>query len=453
MPDLAWHPGLDRSTWPAELAESLDPSLESFVESANDPAGDFPIQNLPWGAFSPDARAPLRLGIAIGDEVVDLAGCVEAGLFEHLDGALRCALCASSLDDLLKQGRPAWLAVRTAISRLLRRDEPSLRDHPKRAELLRPRRGVRLGLAVEVGDYTDFYASLHHATNVGSMFRPDNPLMPNWKHLPVGYHGRASSLVASGTPVRRPHGQTMPANAAAPVWGPSKLLDYELELGFVVGTGNELGRRIDVAHAVDHLFGIVLVNDWSARDVQGWEYQPLGPFNAKNFATSLGEWIVTFEALAPFLAAGPPRGEDDPPMLPYLVREGDFQPDAEFSVEIVPASQRDGVGVSGTIVCESAYRDMFWTPSQMVAHHTSTGCNLQPGDLLASGTISGPGEASRGCLLERTWRGKNPITLSDGSTRSFLADGDEVVMRGWCRREGFRRIGLGACRGVVLPAE
>ena len=453
MPESAWHPGLDRSKWPADLAESLDPSLESFIESANDPASDFPIQNLPWGAFATEAKSPFRLGIAIGDEVLDVKGCVEAGLLDSLDGSVRCALCATSLGDLLKQGRPAWMAVRTAISRLLRRDESKLRDHPKRAELLHPRHGVRLGLAVEVGDYTDFYASLHHATNVGSMFRPDNPLMPNWKHLPVGYHGRASSLVASGTPVRRPHGQTMPANAAAPIWGASKLLDYELELCFVVVTGNELGRRIDVAEAIDHLFGVVLVNDWSARDVQGWEYQPLGPFNAKNFATSLGEWIVTFEALAPFLAAGPPRSDGDPPMLPYLVRNHDFQPDIEFSVEIVPGPPQDGVAVSGTIVCESAYRDMFWTPSQMVAHHTSTGCNLQPGDLLASGTISGPGEESRGCLLERTWRGKNPITLSDGSTRSFLADGDEVVMRGWCRREGFRRIGLGACRGVVLPAE
>ena len=451
MPDPAWHPGLDRSTWPAELAASLDPSLESFVESANEPGSDFPIQNLPWGAFSPDADSPLRLGVAIGDEVLDVKGCVEAGLLDELGGPLRCALCARHLGDLLKQGRPAWLAARTAISRLLRRGTATLCNHPKRSELLRPRGSVRLGLAIEPGDYTDFYASLHHATNVGSMFRPDNPLMPNWKHLPVGYHGRASSLVASGTPIRRPHGQTMPANAAAPMWGPSKLLDYELEVGFVIGPGNELGSRIPVGSAIEHLFGVVLVNDWSARDVQGWEYQPLGPFNAKNFATSLGDWIVTFEALAPFLAAGPPRSEGDPAMLPYLVREGDFQPDLSLSVEIVPASTGGGTA-AGTIVSTGSYRDMFWTPSQMVAHHTSTGCNLRPGDLLASGTVSGPTEESRGCLLERTWRGKNPITLADGSTRAFLADGDEVVLRGWCERDGFRRIGLGECRGAVRSA-
>ncbi len=309
-----------------------------------------------------------------------------------------------------------------------------------------------MGVPARVGDYTDFYASIHHATNVGSMFRPDNPLMPNWKHLPVGYHGRASSLLASGTAIRRPFGQTMPAHATTPQWGPSKLLDYELEIGFLVGPGNDLGSRIPIGDAIDHLFGVLIVNDWSARDVQGWEYQPLGPFNAKNFATSMSPWVVTFEALAPFLAPGPPREAGAPQLLEYLVRPEDFLPDLELSVAIVPESMR-GSDTAESQVSLGRYREMYWTPSQMIAHHTSTGCNLAPGDLIASGTVSGPEESSRGCLLERTWRGRDPITLADGSTRTFLADGDEVVMRGWCERDGFRRIGLGECRGTVLPAE
>ena len=450
MPDATWRPSLDAP--PAALAETLDATLESFVPGAADAATEFPIQNLPLGVFSSRDDATTRIGVAIGDHLLDLKGAVGAGLLDGLCGEIRCALTAGVLNDYLRLGRPRWIETRVALSRLLRHDATPLRDHAERERLLPRRSAVVMHLPIRCGDYTDFYASLHHATNVGSMFRPDNPLMPNWKHLPVGYHGRASSLVASGTPVRRPFGQSKPADSESPIWGPCRLLDYELEVGFVVGPGNTLGERIPVERAIDHVYGVVLVNDWSARDVQAWEYQPLGPFNAKNFATTASPWVVSFEALQPFLVAGPPRGEGDPPTLPYLCRSGDFQPDLSLSVEIVPPALQGGTAAV-TPTSEAGYREMFWTISQMVAHHTSTGCNLTPGDLLASGTVSGPAEASRGCLLERTWRGKHPITLDDGSTRTFLADGDEVVLRGWCERAGARRIGLGECRGVVLPAE
>ncbi|MBM4105582.1 MAG: fumarylacetoacetase [Phycisphaerae bacterium] len=447
-----WRPSIAEQEWPVVLAETLDPTLESFVDGSGDPATDFPIQNLPLGSFSTHADQAPRLGVAIGGSVLDLKAVVEAGVLGDLPGEVRCALSAGSLNDYLRLGRPRWIATRLALSRLLRRDSPTLRDRADRDRLLRPRSAVRMHVPARIGDYTDFYASLHHATNVGSMFRPDNPLMPNWKHLPVGYHGRASSIIPSGMAVRRPHGQVLPPTASSPIWSPTRSLDYELELGFLVGPGNPLGRRIPVAEAIDHLHGIVLVNDWSARDVQAWEYQPLGPFNAKNFATSVSPWVVSFEALAPFLVAGPPRAADDPAPLAYLVRPDDFLPNLQLEVALSTSATRRDSSPS-FVLSRGGYGSMYWSPSQMVAHHTSTGCNLQPGDLLASGTISGPNEESRGCLLERTWRGKNPLRLPDGSERSFLLDGDEVVMRGWCERPGFRRIGLGECRGEVLPAE
>ena len=304
---------------------------------------------------------------------------------------------------------------------------------------------------MEVGDYTDFYASLSHATNIGSMFRPDNPLMPNWKHLPVGYHGRASSIVVSGTPIVRPAGQTIAADGADPTDGNVRLLDYELEVAFVMGPGNEMGDRIDIESSRDHLFGVMLMNDWSARDIQKWEYQPLGPFNAKNFATTVSPWIVTLDALEPFMVDGPPRTEDDPANLDYLVSEKDFGVDIELTVSIASEGMRDN-GVEPTLISRGNYADMYWTMSQMLAHHTSTGCPMRPGDMYASGTVSGTTEDSRGCLLERTWRGQNPITLGDGTERKFLADGDEVIIRGWCEAEGAARIGFGDCRGVVAPA-
>jgi fumarylacetoacetase len=284
------------------------------------------------------------------------------------------------------------------------------------------------------------------------MFRPDNPLLPNYKHLPVGYHGRASSIVLSGTPLRRPMGQTVASDLGPPAFGPCKLLDYEMEMGFFVGHGNELGTRIAMAEATSHIFGMVIVNDWSARDVQKWEYQPLGPFNAKNFGTSISPWVVTLDALAPFRVDGPPRGQGDPEMLPYLRPTEECGLDITVEVRISSAAMREE-HIEPTLISRGSMRDMYWTIAQMLVHHTSTGCNMRPGDLLATGTISGQSEDSRGCLLERTWRGQNPVNLGDGSQRKFLQDGDEVIMHAYCQAEGARRIGFGECRGTVLPAE
>jgi fumarylacetoacetase len=305
-----------------------------------------------------------------------------------------------------------------------------------------------------VGDYTDFYASMDHATNVGAMFRPDNPLLPNYKWVPIGYHGRASSVVPGGTGIVRPCGQARPDAAAPPAFGPTTALDYELEVGAWVGRGNALGSAVPVAEADQHLFGLCLVNDWSARDVQTWEYQPLGPFLAKSFATSVSPWVVTMDALAPFRAPRAPRAGSDPAPLPYLDDAGDAASGAiDITLEawLRTARMRDA-GEPAIRLSNSAFRGMYWTFAQMLAHHASNGCNLRPGDLIASGTVSGPGPASRGCLLELTRRGTEPVRLPGGETRAFLADGDEVTLRGWCERDGFRRIGLGECRGVVNPA-
>jgi fumarylacetoacetase len=312
---------------------------------------------------------------------------------------------------------------------------------------------VDMGLPAAVGDYPDFYASIFHASNVGKLFRPDNPLLPNYKYVPIGYHGRASSLVPSGTPIRRPCGQSRDGDAA-PNFRPTRSLDYELELGFFVSAGNSLGETIPIAMAEEHLFGICLVNDWSARDVQAWEYQPLGPFLAKNFATSLSPWVVAMEALAPFRTCAFARPEGDPAPLPYLFDRTDRDCgglDLWLEVSLRSARMRQS-GISPAVLGRSNFRDMYWTMAQMLAHHAGNGCNLRPGDLLASGTVSGPGPTAHGCLLELTARGKNPVALPNGEQRSFLEDGDEVILRGFCERDGFRRIGLGACRGTILSA-
>ncbi|MGC1788472.1 MAG: fumarylacetoacetase, partial [Terriglobales bacterium] len=302
-------------------------------------------------------------------------------------------------------------------------------------------------------DYTDFYASIFHATNVGKLFRPDNPLLPNYKYVPIGYHGRASSLVSTGTPVRRPCGQTRDGEAV-PKYGPTKALDYELEVGFFVSAGNKLGETIPIAEADEHIFGICLVNDWSARDIQAWEYQPLGPFLAKSFATSLSPWVVTTEALAPFRAPAFARADGDPAPLPYLFDAGDQEHggvDLTLEVSLLSPRMRE-TGIAPIVLGRSNFRDMYWTMAQMLTHHASNGCNLRAGDLLASGTVSGPEKTARGCLLELTSRGKDPVTLPTGEQRRFLEDGDEVILHGFCEREGFRRIGLGSCRGTILPA-
>jgi fumarylacetoacetase len=440
---------------PTQTNETHDPSLESFLDSANAASTDFPIQNLPFGVFRPAGASPEgdgdRVGVAIGDRIVDVHRLKELDLLEG-DAAEAARACAGPfLNPLMAMGPRYWSALRLALSRLLRRGSA---QQAKVEEALVAMDAVEMVLPVDIGDYTDFYCSIHHATNVGSMFRPDNPLMPNYKHLPVGYHGRASSVVVSGTPVRRPQGQTKADDADAPTYGPSKLLDYELEVGFLVGAGNEMGESIPLADAEGHLFGFCLVNDWSARDIQKWEYQPLGPFLAKSFATTISPWIVTREALAPFRVPAFGRAADDPKPLPHLAHEGNESHggvDLHLEVHLATAAMRER-GEAPHRLTRGNFRDMYWTAAQMLTHHASAGCNLRPGDLMASGTVSGTAKDSRGCLLELTWRGSEPVELPGGEVRRFLQDGDEVVLRGYCEAPGKRRIGFGECRGVVLPS-
>ena len=434
-----------------------DPSLRSWIDAANDDGCDFPIQNLPFGVFRPrGAGASPRVGVAIGDQALDLAALHEAGLLRGTPAEVENVFARDSLNDFMAMGKAAWRGVRARLSVLLRHDAPDLRDNAAlRGEALYPLSDVVMHMPATVRDYTDFYASIFHATNVGSMFRPDNPLLPNYKHVPIGYHGRASSVVVSGAEVRRPCGQTKADDADAPTFGPCRLLDYELEVGAFIGSGNELGQSIPIDQAGDHLFGLCLVNDWSARDMQKWEYQPLGPFLAKSFITTVSPWIVTMDALEPFRVPGPYRAEGDPAPLPYLtVEDPSKQWGVDMTVEVLIASkQMRDAGTEPTRISQGTFRDMYWTVAQMLTHHSSNGCNMQPGDLIASGTVSGTDPESRGCLLERTWRGTEPITLGSGEERKFLADGDEVIIRGWCERDGARRIGFGECRGIVTPAE
>lgn len=435
-----------------KLNATHDPALKSWVVSANLPECDFPIQNLPFGVFRPAGSFDLpRVGVAIGDQVVDVGRLLELGLVGE-DAAEAAEACWDpALNALMALGPEHASALRAELSRLLVAGSPTAEAM---APALLPQSDVEMELPAEIGDYTDFYCSLYHAQNVGAMFRPDNPLMPNYKHLPVGYHGRASSIVASGTPVRRPRGQSKADDAPAPVFGPSRLLDYELEVGFFVGAGNTLGEPIALAQAEGHLFGYCLVNDWSARDLQKWEYQPLGPFLGKSFATSISPWVVTTEALAPFRVPAFERVEGDPQPLPYLDSPANRTHGAlDLGLEawLTTAKMRER-GLAPHLLSRSNLRDLYWTPAQMLTHHASNGCNLVPGDLLASGTVSGAAKESRGCLLELTQRGSEPIALPSGEMRRFLEDGDEVILRGFCERPGAVRIGLGECRGMILPA-
>ncbi len=425
----------------------------SWVEAAG-PESDFGVANLPWGvAETPATPGEASIVVAIGDLALRVGDAVASGLMDGLAPAVRSALRESTLNAFMALGPQAWDAARRAITDLLvDGGSAALRTHARRDALLPARSSLRMRLPADVGDYTDFYASESHATNVGSMFRPDKPLMPNWKHLPVGYHGRASSLVVSGTPVRRPMGQTSATDDGPPTFGACRLLDYELEMGIFIGPGNPLGRRIDASDVHRHLFGMVILNDWSARDVQKWEYQPLGPFNAKNFASTISPWVVTFQALEPYMREPAARPSGDPEPLPYLRVPKDFLVDATLEVELV-APGGGTVAERTTSVSRGSMLDLYWTPAQMVVHHASTGCNLRPGDLLGTGTISGKAPESRGCLLERTWRGTQPLALHGGGERRFLQDGDEVVMRAWCAAPGRPRIGFGECRGAILPAE
>jgi fumarylacetoacetase len=433
-----------------------DPDAVSWVASAFEAGTDFPIQNLPFGVFVRRGSGDRpRVGVAIGDLILDVAACEVAGLITGpaADPARDCA--APSLNALMARGRAGRTALRHALFGLLDADVPDADVIQDRvAPFLTPQADAEMYLPAAVGDYTDFYASVHHATNVGRMMRPDNPLLPNYKHVPIGYHGRASSLVVSGTPVRRPWGQTKPDGADAPVFGPSRRLDYELEVGVFIGLGNDLGDPIPIDAIDDHLFGLCLVNDWSARDVQTWEYQPLGPFLAKNFATTLSPWVVTMDALEPFRVAPAARPEGDPAPLPYLIGASDRARGA-FDVSLaalISSAKMRADGLPPQRLSASNLQDLYWTLGQMAAHHASNGCNLRPGDLLASGTVSGPSRDACGSLLEVTWRGAEPITLPSGEQRRFLEDGDEVILRGECRRPGAASIGLGECRGVVLPA-
>ncbi len=429
---------------------TCDRSIRSTIDSAEDPNTDFPIQNLPFGVFSRDSREGPRIGVAIGDQVLDLRATAEGGYFAGVSENVKAALTRPTLNEFASLGAVSRANLRRSLQTLLGLDGP-MRGAALARRLLVAQRDVQMHVPFEIGDYTDFYASVHHATNVGSMFRPDNPLLPNWKHLPVGYHGRASSIVVSGTPVRRPMGQTVASDEGPPSFGPSKLLDYELEVGAFLGTGNALGTRLPASKAMEQIFGLVLVNDWSARDVQKWEYQPLGPFNAKNFATSVSPWVVTLEALEPFMLPGPPRTKEDPPVLEYLKWGDDVVIDITLEVWVASQSMREK-RMPPMLLSKGSFREMYWTFAQMLAHHTSTGCNLRTGDLVASGTVSGPTPESRGCLLERTWRGTQPLRMPDGSDRKFLQDGDEVIIRGSCVKQGFRKVGFGECRGVVTPA-
>jgi fumarylacetoacetase len=432
------------------LDETHEPSLRSFVESANDPDGDFPIQNLPLGAFRREPGQGVRLGVAIGDRVLDLTACHGAGLFtgDLADVADACA--GPTLNALMARGAAARRRLRRALSRWLRHgsaERARLEPH------LVPRGSIALEVPAAIGDYTDFYASIFHATNVGGMLRPDEPLLPNYRHVPIGYHGRASSVVVSGTPVRRPCGQWKPESAMEPVFGPSRRLDYELEVGVWIGAGNALGEPVPIAEAEAHVFGLCLLNDWSARDIQAWEYQPLGPFLAKSFATSISPWVVTMDALEPFRARAHRRDDGDPAPLAYLSSAEALERGA-IDVRLQVALSTSRMRASATppvVVSRSSLRHLYWTVAQLVTHHASNGCNLRPGDLLGTGTVSGPTRDSRGCLLELTWKGTEPVPLGD-EVRGFLEDGDEVIFTGWCERDGFRRIGFGECRGTVLPA-
>lgn len=436
------------------INETHDPSLRSWIESANDPASDFPLQNLPFGRFSHrggmDTPYPC---VAVGDFIVDLAGARNEGVI-----SVDLPLNARSDEAAFTPGMIHQLRVEL-IDFLRSENRANVERVPGLAEsVLIPMSSVDLLLPVKIGDYTDFYASAYHASNVGRMFRPDSPLLPNYKWIPIGYHGRASSIVVSDTPVRRPLGQTRPDNEAPPVFGPSKVLDYEIELGAVVGTPNDLGTRVSMEAAEDHLLGICLLNDWSARDIQKWEYQPLGPFLAKSFATTVSPWLVTMEALAPFRLPAFNRPPDDPQPLPHLdSTRNRLSGGLDIDIVLYLSSRRmRQLGEQPVRLVKTNSRYLYWTFAQMLAHHTSNGCNLRTGDLLGSGTISGDSALdadSAGCLLEATWQGTKPIELPGGETRRFLEDGDEVIIKGHCNREGFRRIGFGECRGVVVEAE
>lgn len=433
------------------INETHNPALKSWLASANVAGCDFPIQNLPFAVFRrKGAGEAFRCGVAIGDQILDLAAVAKAGVLQGQAAAAAQAGAQDKLNALMAMGSAAWSALRLALSRALREGAA---EKDALQGCLVPQAEAEYDVPARIGDYTDFYTSVYHATNIGKQFRPDNPLLPNYKWVPIGYHGRASSIAISGQEFPRPIGQTMPPGATEPTFGPCKRLDIELELGIFIGSGNALGEAVPMAEAEDHVFGICLLNDWSARDIQGWEYQPLGPFLSKNFASTVSPWVVTIEALAPYRVAFT-RPEGDPQPMAYLDSpanrtQGAF--DIQLQVGLQTAQMR-AAGQADASICRTSYRHAYWTVAQMVAHHTVGGCNLQPGDMFGSGTLSGPTLDQAAALIELTTGGKNPVALPSGEQRTWLEDGDRVVLRGWCEREGAARIGFGECVGTVLPA-
>jgi fumarylacetoacetase len=424
------------------MSNANNPNLTSWI--AVKPESDFPIQNLPFGIFKTKDKTP-RVGVAIGEYILDLSVLADAKLFTNIAWSYDGEFAENTLNRFIALGKPITKAVRERISHLLQEENAELRDNETlRKNALVLQSEAEMLLPVHVPNYTDFYSSKEHATNVGIMFRdPANALLPNWKHLPVGYHGRASSIVVSGTPIHRPKGQTKADDADAPTFGPSRLVDFELEVAFIVGKPTNLGDSVSTAKAEEHIFGLALFNDWSARDLQKWEYVPLGPFLAKNFGSTLSPWIVTLEALEPFRTDTPIQ---EPEVLPYLKFEGKKNIDIHLEVEIVPENGK------GLTVSKSNFKYMYWNMAQQLAHHTVNGCNIEVGDLYASGTISGPTPDSYGSMLEISWQGKKPVTMPDGTERRFIQDNDTVVLKGYAQN-GTTRIGFGECSGKILTAK
>jgi len=423
------------------MIDANNPKLTSWVEIPEN--SDFPIQNLPFGVFKSENFGP-RVGVRIGDKVLDLKALMVLGYMENLPFTIETFAC-DNLNELMKFGKQGTRDLRNRVSKLLSNNHSDLKDHDTHAkQVLHDINDVTMLMPIKIGDYTDFYSSIEHATNVGTMFRdPDNALLPNWKHIPVGYHGRASSIILSGQDIYRPLGQTKADDAEVPTFGPSRLLDFELEMAFITYQGKELGDRISTEEADDFIFGMCIFNDWSARDIQKWEYVPLGPFLAKNFASSMSPWIVTLDALEPFKVPGP---KQDPKVLPYLEYSGDKNIDINLEVLIQPENSTEST------ICNSNYKHMYWNMAQQLAHHTVNGCNINVGDMLASGTISGPTPDSYGSMLELSWKGTKPVKLKDGSERKFIQDHDTVIMRAYSKNDQVR-IGFGEVSTKVLPAK
>jgi fumarylacetoacetase len=435
------------------LREGLGGNAKSWLASANDSDSDFPLENLPYGVF--DCGGTNHVGVAIGDQILDLHDCARYGLLSGLPETTRVACRAPSLNALMALGCVSWSALRRRLRLILWADSADRETQRRVAPFLIPQRETCMRLPAAIGDYSDFYASIDHATRVGQMFRPANPLLPNYKYIPIGYHGRASSIVVSGTEIRRPCGQTKPRDDE-PVFGPTQSLDYELEVGFFVGPGNPLGQPVPIVEAEERIFGLCLVNDWSARDMQSWEYQPLGPFLGKSFATTISPWVVPLEALAPYRVPERTRREDDPAPLPYLQSPEPDRGGIDVTLEVsLQSAKMREAGMASLILGKSNLRSLYWTLAQMITHHASNGCNLRPGDLLATGTVSGPDSGSEGCLLELQSH-PDPVRLPTGELRKFLEDGDRVTLRAYCQQAGSPRIGFGECCGTIagaLPAQ